>query len=260
VAVDGRGRGRTPLALSDLEPGRHEYELTRGGYRTFYGEFTVSGELGSIVVTTDPVGADVLLDDRPKGSASDSGLTIAGIPFGRHTITARLSGYLDAHETVDLASSGPVGVTCRLGSVKGWLVVSSDPPGASLSIDDTAAGRTPYTAELGPARYALGLRRRGCYDWAGDIYVQSSESTMVHAVMDRLETRKWPLLLAAVAGIGSGVAATFIGDNEYRRYVAAETPADAEKYRRSTTAWDLGRDAAFGAGVVLGGAYLVFKW
>ncbi|MBN2464250.1 PEGA domain-containing protein [candidate division WOR-3 bacterium] len=260
VSVDGRDRGRTPLELSDLGPGRHEYELTRRGFRTFYGEFAISGKLGSIVVTTDPAGAEVLLDDRPKGTAPDSGLTIAGIPYGRHTITARLGGYQDVVKTIDLKSAGPVGVTCRLGYGKGWLVVESDPPGAGLSVNDTAAGKTPCTRELEPALYALSLRRPGCYDWIGDARVQFSESTMVRVVMDRMETRKWPLLLAAVAGIGTGVAAAVRGESEYKKYVAATTPPDAVKYRRSTTQWDIGRDVAFAAGLVLGGAYFVVKW
>jgi len=260
VAVDGRDRGRTPLALNDLGPGRHEYELTRPGYRSFAGEFTISGRFGSIVVTTDPVGAEVLLDGESRGTSPDGGLAIARISYGPHTITARLRGYLDAVKKIDLSSTGPVGVTCRLGYGKGWLVVESDPPGASLSVNDTAAGMTPCTRELEPARYALSLRRPGYYDWSADANVQFSESTTVHAVLDRMETRKWPLLLTAVTVIGAGVAAAFAGESEYAKYVAAETPDDAARFRRSTTAWDLGRDVAFGAGIVFGGAYLAVKW
>jgi hypothetical protein len=260
AAVDGRDCGKTPLALTDLGPGRHYYVLTHRGYRSFSGAFTISGKFGSIVVTTDPVGAEVLLDSQPRGTSPDSGLVLARVPYGRHAITARLSGYLDAVKTVDLKSAGPVGVTCRLGYGKGWLVVESNPPGASLSVNDTATGRTPCTWELEPALYALSLRRPGYYDWTGDASVQFSESTMVHVTLDRMETRRWPLLFAAVAGIGAGVGAAAMGESEYARYVAATTPANAAKYRKSTTAWDLGRDAALAAGIVLGGAYLVFKW
>jgi len=260
VVIDGRNRGKTPLELNDLEPGRHDVELTRSGYRPYYGEFTIAGLFGSIVVTTEPVGAEVLLDEKSRGAAPDGGLPLVRVPYGRHTITARLHGYNDAVKTVDLKAAGPVGVTCRLGYGKGWLVVESDPPGASLFLNDETAGKTPYAAELAPDRYTLSLSRSGYYDWAGDANVQYAESTTVRAILDRMQTRKLPFLIAAIAGLGAGVGATVLGQSEYAKYQAATTSEDARKYRRSTMAWDIGRDVAFGAGVALGGAYWMLKW
>jgi hypothetical protein len=260
VNVDGRNRGKTPLLLNDLGPGRHEYELTRSGHLPFHGEFTITGRFGSIVVTTDPVGAEVLLDSTSQGTTPDGGLALAKVPYGRHTITARLQGYNDAVSTVDLKSAGPIGVTCRLGYGKGWLVVKSEPPGASLVVNDAAAGKTPYVVELEPARYALGLLRPGYYNWTGDANVQYAESTTVLAILDRMETRKLPLLVAAIAGLGAGVASTVKGQSEYAKYQAASTPEDARKYHKSTMTWDIGRDAAFLAGIALGGAYVTMKW
>jgi hypothetical protein len=260
VNVDGRNRGKTPLQLSDLDPGRHEVEITRSGYRPYYGEFTIAGRFGSIVVTTDPVGAEVLLDSVSRGTAPDGGLVLVRVPYGRHKITARLQGYNDAVQTVDLKAAGPIGVTCRLGYGKGWLVVKSDPPGASLFVNDKTAGKTPYVAELEPARYALSLLRPGYYDWTGDANVQYAESTTVRAILYRIETRKLPLLAAAIVGLGGGVASAVMGQSEYEKYKGASTPADARKYRKSTTAWDIGRDVAFLAGIVLGGAYWTVKW
>ncbi len=260
VSIDGRDRGKTPLELGDLEPGRHEYELTRSGYRPFYGEFTIAGQYGSLVVTTEPVGAEVLLDSAPRGTAPDGGLALVRVPYGRHTITARLAGYNDAVKTVDLKSTGPIGVTCRLGFGRGWLAVKSDPPGASLFVNDSSAGRTPCNAELEPARYALTILRPGYYEWTGDANVQFAETTNVRAILDRMQTRKTPLLIAAVAGLGAGAVSAVIGQSEYGKYRAASTPEDAQRYRRSTTAWDIGRDVAILAGIGLGGAYWTMKW
>jgi hypothetical protein len=260
VTVDGRNRGKTPLQLSDIEPGRHEVEVARSGFRPYHGEFTVAGLLGSIVVTTNPVGAEVLLDGKSRGAAPDGGLALVRVPYGRHTITARLQGYDDAVHTVDVKAAGPIGVTCRLGYGKGWLVVSSDPSGASLLLNDVTAGKTPYMAELQPARYGLSLSRSGYYDWTGEVSVQYAESTRVRAILDRIQTRKLPLLVAALVGLGAGAAATVKGQSEYAKYQAASTPQDAERYHRSTMTWDIGRDAAFLAGVGLGVAYTVLKW
>jgi hypothetical protein len=250
VVVDGRSRGNTPLALSDLGPGRHQVEIARSGYRTFYGEFTIRGRFGSIVVTTDPVGAEVLLDGSSRGTAPDGGLALAQVPYGQHEITARLPGYNDAVKPIELNSAGPVGVTCRLGYGKGWLVVESTPTGTSLLVNNQEAGKTPYAAELAP----------DYYDWTGDARVQYAESTTIRAVLDRIQTRKTPLLVLAVASLGAGVGAGVKGESEYAKYEAASTRADAEKYHMSTNAWDTRRDVAFVAAAALGWAYWMLRW
>jgi hypothetical protein len=260
VTVDGHSRGRTPLELSDLDPGRHQIDLARSGYRPFDGEFTITGRFGSIVVTTEPIGAEVLLDNKSRGPAPDGGLALVRVPYGRHTITARLQGYDDAVKTVDLKAAGPLGVTCHLDYGKGWLVVNSDPPGASLVVNDKAVGKTPFAAELEPARYALSLLRPGYYNWTGDASIQHAESTTVQAVLDRMQTRKLPLLITSLVGLGAGAASAFKGQSEYAKYQAALTPEDAQKYHKSTMTWDIGRDAAFAAGIALGGVYWVLKW
>jgi hypothetical protein len=260
VAVDGRNRGKTPLELSDLGPGRHEVELARSGYRTFYGDFTIAGLFGSIVVTTEPVGAEVLLDGESKGRAPDSGLTLTRVPYGRRTVTTRLQGYNDVVKTVDLKSAGPIGVSFRLGYGKGFLRVESEPASVNLFVNSQTAGKTPYAAELVPARYTLTLSRRGYYDWVGYADVQYSESTAVRAVLDRMQTRKLPFLILAIAGFGAGAGSAVMGESEYAKYKAATTPDDAKRLRRSTGTWDLRRDVAFGVGAILTGLYVVVKW
>jgi len=260
VNVDSRNRGKAPLQLDDLEPGRHQVELARSGYRSYYGEFTIAGRFGSIVVTTEPVGAEVLLDDKSRGLAPDGGLTLARVPFGRHTITARLQGYSDVVKTADLKAAGPLGVTCHLDYGKGWLVVNSDPPGASLVVNDKAVGNTPFVAELDPARYSLSLLRPGYYDWTGDASIQQAESTTVRAILDRMQTRKLPLLVAALVGLGAGGAAAVKGQSEYAKYQAASTRAEAERYHGSTATWDMTRNLTLVAGVALGVAYWMLKW
>lgn len=154
----------------------------------------------------------------------------------------------------------PVSVACRLIYSKGWLLVVSEPPGATLVLDSDTVGRTPHVAELVPDRYALSVSRPGYYRWSGDANVQYAESTRVRAILDRLETRKVPFLFVAIASLGAGVVSTVMGESEYAKYQAATAPEEAERYRRSTKTWDYGRYAGFGAGIVLAGAYWTVRW
>jgi hypothetical protein len=260
VTVDGRNRGKTPLELSDLGPGRHEVELARSGYRPFYGDFTIAGLYGSIVVTTEPVGAEVLLDGESKGRTADGGLALTRVPYGRRTITTRLPGYNDVVKTVDLNTPGPIGVTSRLGYGKGFLRVVSEPAGVNLFVNSQSTGKTPYAAELVPARYTLTMSRRGYYDWAGYADVQYSESILVRAVLDRIQTRKLPFLILAIAGLGAGAGSAVMGESEYAKYKAATAPEDANRLHRSTETWDVRRDIAIGVGALLTGLYVAVKW
>lgn len=260
VNVDGRDRGKTPLALSDLGSGCHVVEITSSGYLPYRSEFTIAGLFGSIVVTTEPIGAEVLLDGQSRGTSPDGGLAIARVPYGRHEITARLEGCEDAVKTVDVEAAAPTGVTCRLGYGKGWLVVNSEPTGARLVVNDQSVGKTPYMAKLAPDRYSLSISHRGYFDWNGDANVQNDNSTFVHAVMDRVPTRKVPLLIAAIAGFGAGVYASIRGESDYSKYTSASSRQDAERYHHSTLTWDLERDVAFAAGISLGGTYWTLKW
>ena len=46
------------------------------------------------------------------------------------------------------------------------LAVLSDPPGATVVVDDRPLGVTPWTGELSPGSHALALRLRGFEDVA----------------------------------------------------------------------------------------------
>jgi hypothetical protein len=260
VVVDGRNRGKTPVELRDLAPGRHDVEISRSGYRTYYGDFTIAGLYGSLVILTDPAGAEVTFDNEPRGAVGQDGLSLPRVPYGRHTVTARLSGYRDVTKSYDVNTPGPVTVTLKLGWGKGFLEVTSDPSSATLLMDNKPAGKTPYAGELQPARYVLTVMRRGYYDWVGVADVQYAETVHVKAILDRIQTRKWPFLALSLAGLAYGGYSAFMGEGDYRKYKAAATPADARKYHLSTLNWDMKRNVGLAIGAGVGVAFVVVKW
>ena len=52
---------------------------------------------GSLVVTSDPTGAEIFIDDGFNGV---SPLTISGLVPGTHTVTAKLQGYTDTSTNI----------------------------------------------------------------------------------------------------------------------------------------------------------------
>ncbi len=259
VKIDGEHRGTTSLSVRNLRPGQHSLEVSRTGYRTYYGVFVIPELKGRIVVTTVPAGAEVLLDSESTGIAGDSGLSIEDVPLGVHVLVARLSGYEDGVDTVELTAEQPVlEIVLRLELWKGFLRVDSRPDGAALAVNRSRVGLTSYFGTLAPARYELSLSKPGFTDWLGHVEVQPAETTFVLATLRRLRTRKPAFLWVGLVSLAGGGAAAVMGQLDYSKYQQASTPGDAERLRNSTEIWDLARNIAAGVGTLSIGAYLLF--
>ncbi|MEO0079036.1 MAG: PEGA domain-containing protein [candidate division WOR-3 bacterium] len=260
VTIDGRPVGKTPLELSDLEPGRHQVTLTKPGYREFKTSFTIVGRYGSLQVTSDPVGAEILIDGVVRGKTTEAGLTLSRVPYGRHTVVARLEGYRDVDKEVDIKSDGLVEINFKLGWGKGFLKIESRPNGAAVATDERLLGQTPLLTDLEPRRYALTLNRSGFHEWTGYVQVRFGETTGIVAHLERIRTRKLPVLLVgAMAAAGAGYAA-YRGETEYRNYQSATSRDESERLKRLVQNWDIVRNVSAGLAVLSVGLYWTLKW
>ncbi|UCG42707.1 MAG: PEGA domain-containing protein [candidate division WOR-3 bacterium] len=255
VTVDGRSQGETPVNVSNLSPGRHELAASASGYRTYYGVFVIPRAEGTIAVTTDPVGAEVLLNGSSKGRAGESGLLLQDVQYGTHRLSARLDGYTDAVKDVTLTRDQPVSVTTlQLLPSLGVLRVESDPVESEVEVGGRPKGKTPYVGEMKPERYLISVSRRGYYDYVGYTNVLPGETTEVYARLLRLE-RKNPLpLIGGIALLAGGALSAYMGGTEYAKYETAENKEEARRVRQTTELWDWGRNI----GIALGAAGVVF--
>ncbi|MFO7650180.1 MAG: PEGA domain-containing protein [bacterium] len=260
VEIDGVARGTTPLELRDLAAGRHEYRVSLRGYRVQTGSFTITNLTGTIVVSTEPAGAQVFLDGTQMGQAVEGGLPLSRVPYGRHSVKAQLEGYNDVTKIVDLKTPGPYAVTLRLGWGKGFLSVRSEPDSARLAVESKPVGATPYFAELAPNRYVLTLVKRGYADWIGYAEVYQAETANVRVTLEKLKTRKLPFLIAGAVGIVAGGASAYMGEQSYAQYQDATSADSARHYRQATERWDLMRNVALGGGAALSVTWLLVRW
>lgn len=92
-------------------------------------------------VTSQPSGATVLVDGVDRGTTP---VTLFDLEPGRHHIKYRLAGYLESDRFVDTTREGPfIERNAVLAEEKGILLLKTDPPGASISIDGVTVGQTP---------------------------------------------------------------------------------------------------------------------
>jgi tRNA A-37 threonylcarbamoyl transferase component Bud32 len=102
VLVDGSVKGRTPLRISDLDPGSYRFEVRKEGRSSYRqtaeleadADYTMKVSLpimvNSLRVLSQPDGVDVKLNGVSKGRTP---LTLSQLPDGHYEVTGELDGF-----------------------------------------------------------------------------------------------------------------------------------------------------------------------
>ena len=127
-----------------------------------------------VVFRSEPSGAEVMANGRSLGTTP----TTAELGAGRHTIEYRLGGYAP-HRSPIIVTAGeklelPI---ARLVPSAAHVMVTSIPPGASVTIDDEFNGVTPLQIALTPDRvHKLTLAKGGFELHTREVRVASGQS------------------------------------------------------------------------------------
>ena len=140
ILIDGARRGTTPLTLS-LTPGTHTITIRRGSDERVVPLTIASGAevsqyfemkveepgvlVGQVSVVTDPPGARVAVDGKPRGT---SPITLVDLTPAEHKVTVT-SDTGSAERTVAVTAGGTASIMFSLpkvaGPVGGWLSISA---------------------------------------------------------------------------------------------------------------------------------------
>jgi hypothetical protein len=111
VRVNGTVRGRTPLRISDLDPGSYDFEVVKKGYTPYHKSARLEAEsdytmkvtlpttVNSLRVLSQPPGVSVTVNGEPKGKTP---ITLSGLPSGHYEVVGELEGYSRQTVAVDL--------------------------------------------------------------------------------------------------------------------------------------------------------------
>ena len=93
---------------------------------------------GTLLITTNPAGAQASIDGQPRGTTP---LTLV-LPVGPHTIVLR-AGNADRSIPVTISARGGLAVhrLPQAGATLGQLQVRTEPPGAKITIDGVPSAR-----------------------------------------------------------------------------------------------------------------------
>jgi formylglycine-generating enzyme required for sulfatase activity len=195
VFVDGVERGTTPLPALEIPAGEHEIGLRAEGYAPFATRLTVRGggqeqavnarltvDRAPVTFASEPAAATVSVDGVEVGKTP---LTV-DLSSGRRAVTVALSGYRPAGRAIDVVAEKPLTVPpFRLEALPARLRLSSEPPGAAVSVDGAFRGETPLELTLAPLRaHALRLTKAGHASSQSSVELGRGEERSLSVVLE----------------------------------------------------------------------------
>jgi formylglycine-generating enzyme required for sulfatase activity len=189
VFVDGERIGETPIRDAAVEPGSRSIRIQAPRYLPYDATLDVEGMQVRQTVSVDlePGWADVRVESVPTGAevrvdgeAVDGTTPLtAEILAGERELTVQAPGYKPARRTLAVEPGTDLAPEpFRLERIDGLLVVTSDPDGATVTVNGEFRGRTPAELELRPRRsYRIELFKAGHERLSRTVDVASGEET-----------------------------------------------------------------------------------
>jgi formylglycine-generating enzyme required for sulfatase activity len=178
VLIDGEEAGTTPFSAT-LDSGRHLLALEHPEYRRFETPITVrAGEPlrigpielglpdGSLVVRTEPSGADVSVAGRYRGR---SPVTLALAPGVPHEVVVSRAGFEAVTRTVAVASGERSSLSLALAAILGEVTVRGEPADAELFVNGASRGPANQTVSLPAAPQSIEVRKAGLATFAATV-------------------------------------------------------------------------------------------
>jgi hypothetical protein len=227
VMLDGREKGITPATLNAVAAGIHILEIEYPGYNSWKSTVDVpesgiksisvilnkkpAGSPGWISVSSTPYNAAVTLDGISVGRTPANSSLNLDAPEGEHVIILELSGYWSYSTRArvlpnQVSTVNAILVPLSGSSANGTLSVTSDPPGADISIDNECSGVSPLTAEdISVGSHLITMKMKGYQEYSTDIFVTAGSTGTVSATLipapSSLHTPGCPLTSFCALGI-----------------------------------------------------------
>jgi len=223
IYVDGFYSGSTATTVGNLAAGSHFVTLRLAGYKEWLGTIEVPENslafldaqlevasavtTGDILVFSDPPGASVFHDGVYQGTTqSGDALDLTGILPGSHTLLFQLQGYQDYTSPVEVQAGAVSRVNAVLIPAKnppqsGTLLVSSNPQGANIFLDNACVGITPLTIpSVNAGNHTLLLRLPGYVDYSTLLTISPGQAVQVQAALAPVATPTGMDILPLAAG------------------------------------------------------------
>ena len=222
IEINGAHRGKAPLLVSDLVPGRYRLKASATGFLSREVEFEVEGRIpktvsvslasdsATLAITSKPEGAEVKINGLTKGVTP---CTLDRLPAGDAEVVLVLANYAPYKSTVKLQANEAQALDAVLNAFPTTLGVITTPVGAKVFLDDALKGQAPLTLDVTPGSHSLRAEMDGYAAESRTVEVMQAEKkveelSLVRA-MGQLEVLVKPDGVSlSVDGVDKGVIAT----------------------------------------------------
>lgn len=188
VIVDGEEVGVTPLESMELAPGEYDVTLRAERYEVYSTKVQIEGGglVETLAVELEPRWAPITFSSEPSGATVRvGGKNVGSTPVtadileGGHSYEVVLAGYKPYRSrfVVEAGVSKSLPVV-RLTPADGNLVLTSEPSGASVTVDGVYLGQTPLDVFLSPGQmHEIDVSEAGYESQTHEVIVRSGSST-----------------------------------------------------------------------------------
>lgn len=198
VLLDGVNRGLTPLTVASLKPRSYTLTVSLKGYASITRtvdlsdssqssqDFTLNQAFGKLDISSTPAGAQVTIDNKAYGTTP---LKLDSFPVGDYTITLHLDGNKDITDTFSVVEGKSFSKQYAFVQPGGSLAITSDPAGASITIDGKATNQiTPYTVPaLSEGTHEITVELPGYLSWSGEAVITKGQTTQLDITLTKLQ-------------------------------------------------------------------------
>ncbi len=195
VFLDEKEFGKTPITITDLQPGKYKVEVKMDGYEDWgetiniiNGKVTsVTTELqilpGSVNIQSEPSDAIVLLDDI---EAWKTPVTIADLAPGIHSVIVKVEGHENWSENIDIQPNEEYPLTASLRKLTGSISIKSNPPKAKICLDSEEIGTTPVTLKsIDIGQHEIEIMAEGYSTWIKAIDIKKGKNKKINVVLQK---------------------------------------------------------------------------
>jgi hypothetical protein len=139
---------------------------------------------GLVLIHSNPDGADVELDGANIGKTP---LLAHDFPLGQRRLQISLAGYLSKSINLNIEDRTPVKFNVPLTSDSAELSLESSPTGASITMDNSVIGKTPFKLARAPTgKHTLELALKGHLPVQKEVVLQAGEKQKISLTLKPL--------------------------------------------------------------------------
>lgn len=211
ASLDGGTFFQLPYTYPSVLVGKHTITITKTGYKKYFNDSVIiypdkktvispylipNQQKLELVISTNPSGADILIDGIYRGKTrADSPLILGPFPDGEHLIKAHLTGYQESSMIVRTQQDRSTNVFMELVPIlpktsSFSLRIRSKPPGADVFLNGIHMGITPATgyleySQIPSNRYKIQLSLPGYQNYSTWLFPLPGETIIVDQILKK---------------------------------------------------------------------------